>query len=139
MADWNGVIRISLRLGCAAALGALVGFERESKNRPAGLRTHMMVALGSAVFALLPFEVGVPETSDLVHLVEGIAPGIGFLGAGAILKLAAEKDIVGLTTASSIWLTAAVGLAVGAGAFAIAVVATLLSLLILAVIRRWER
>jgi putative Mg2+ transporter-C (MgtC) family protein len=132
------LFRIATRLLCAAILGAIVGWERETSGRAAGLRTHIMVALGAALFTVAPMEAGA-TASDLAQLVKGIAAGIGFLGAGAILKLAAEREIQGLTTAASIWLTAAVGLAVGAGQVWLALFAIVLSLATLVVLRRWER
>jgi putative Mg2+ transporter-C (MgtC) family protein len=134
----TALVRIAARLLCAAILGAIVGWERESRGRAAGLRTHIMVALGAALFTLAPMEAGA-NASDLAQLVKGIAAGIGFLGAGAILKVAAEREIQGLTTAASIWLTAAVGLAVGAGQVWLALFAIVLSLATLVALRRWDR
>jgi len=132
------MVRIISRLVSAAVLGGLVGLERGVHGHAAGLRTHMMVALGSALFTLVPMESGA-TASDLAQLVKGIAAGIGFLGAGAILKLVSEHQIQGLTTASSIWLTAAVGLAAGAGHQWTAVATVALSLTILLVLGRWEK
>ena len=135
--DWTMVARIGLRLLIAVILGAFVGLEREYRRHAAGLRTHMLVALGAALFTVVPVEMGADE-SDLAELVRGIAAGVGFLGAGAILKLSTEGEIIGLTTAAGIWLTAAVGFAVGAGSIAPAFMAIILSLLILTVVRRLE-
>lgn len=123
-------VRVGLRLVAAALMGAAVGFEREVRGHEAGLRTHMHVALGAALFTLVPDEAGA-TVGDLAQVVKGVAAGIGFLGAGAILKMTAEAQIKGLTTAASIWLTAAVGLAVGAGWFWPAFVAIVLSWIIL--------
>jgi putative Mg2+ transporter-C (MgtC) family protein len=131
-------VRIAARLLTAVILAALVGFERGKHGRAAGLRTHMMVALGAALFTIVGMEEGA-QPSDLSRIVQGIAAGVGFLGAGAILKMTSEKDILGLTTAASIWLTAAIGLAAGAGQLWSALFATILALIILIYLRRVER
>ena len=96
--DWT---RITLRLLVAALLGALIGYDRETKNKSAGLRTHMLVALGAAIFVITPAQSGM-EMEDLSRVVQGIIAGIGFLGAGAILKLEHNETIHRLTTAASI-------------------------------------
>jgi len=118
--EWLGLpdaaylLRVTSRLGVAALLGGLIGAERERAGKAAGLRTHMTVALGSAAFILIVTEVST-EPGDLSRVLQGIAAGIGFIGAGTILKNAENEDIQGLTTAATIWLTAAVGAAAGAG------------------------
>ena len=114
----------------AALLGSIQGLEREWLQKPAGLRTHMLVALGAAVFALAPREAGVP-VADIGRVVQGVAAGVGFIGAGTILKDTATREIEGLTTAASLWLAAAVGLAVGAGLVWVPVLSTALALGIL--------
>jgi putative Mg2+ transporter-C (MgtC) family protein len=129
--------RVVVRLVIAALLGAAIGIQRERANKPAGLRTHMLVALGAALFVLASAESGMPP-EDLSRVVQGLATGIGFLGAGAILKRTAEREISGLTTAAGIWLTAAIGVAAGLGRWGAAVLGVLLTLLILAVIGRLE-
>jgi putative Mg2+ transporter-C (MgtC) family protein len=101
---------VVLRLVAAAVLGGLLGAERESVGKAAGLRTHMLVALGSAIFIIAPRAAGVGG-AELGRVIQGVAAGIGFIGAGTILKLTDRKEILGLTTAASIWLTAAVGVA----------------------------
>jgi putative Mg2+ transporter-C (MgtC) family protein len=131
------LVRLVSRLASAAVLGSIVGFEREMHGMEAGLRTHMLVALGAALFILIPVADD-GSAAELAHVVKGVASGIGFIGAGAILKLAAEREIKGLTTAASIWLTAAVGLAAGAGQMWSALISVLLSLFILAVLGRFE-
>lgn len=108
------LVRIATRLGAAALLGGLIGFQREWAGKAAGLRTHMTVALGCCTFMLLAAETG-NGAGDVSRAIQGIAAGIGFIGAGTILKRASEEDIQGLTTAATIWLTAAVGAAAGAG------------------------
>jgi len=130
LADVEQITRVSLRLGVALLLGAVVGWERESKGMDAGLRTHMLVALGSALFVIVPWQLGM-EVADMSRVLQGVTAGIGFLGAGAIIKISDEREIRGLTTAASIWLTAAVGIAAGAGREMTAVLSTLLALFVL--------
>ena len=128
--DAKGVTRITLRLLTAAILGGLLGFEREQKGKAAGLRTHMLVALGAALFVLTPQQAGVSD-ADLTRVLQGLIAGVGFLGAGTILKGNGEENIKGLTTAAGIWLTAAIGVAAGMGRESTAVLSTLLALLIM--------
>ncbi len=130
LADVAGVTRIALRLLIASILGGILGFEREQKGKAAGLKTHMLVALGAALFVLIPEQAGVAD-ADLTRVLQGLVAGIGFLGAGAILKGNDEEEIKGLTTAAGIWLTAAIGVAAGLGREATAVLSTLLALVIL--------
>src|SRR6187399_1061707 len=106
--------RVLVRIATAIALGALLGEERQRAGKAAGLRTHMLVALGSALFVLFPLEAGMPPT-DISRVIQGVATGIGFIGAGTVLKRTNPEEVHGLTTAASIWLTAAIGLASGAG------------------------
>jgi len=133
-----------LRLLVAALIGAVLGFDRERKDKPAGLRTHMLVALGSATFVLLGFEVGVQidahddeQRFDPTRVLQGVVGGIGFLGAGSIIQ--ARGQVSGVTTAASVWVAGAVGAAAGMGAYGIAIVATVLSVLILSALYRLER
>ncbi len=128
--DAAGVTRIALRLLIAAILGGILGFEREQKGKAAGLRTHMLVALGAALFVLIPQQAGMSD-ADLSRVLQGLVAGIGFLGAGTIIKGNGEEEIKGLTTAAGIWLTAAIGVATGMGREATAVLSTLLALIIL--------
>ena len=102
------------RLGLAAVFGAIVGYQRERVHSTAGLRTHMLVCLGAAFFILAPIEAGA-SPSDVSRVVQGIVAGVGFLGAGAILKMGERGEVHGLTTAASIWLTAAIGTGAGLG------------------------
>jgi putative Mg2+ transporter-C (MgtC) family protein len=123
MPDFATQLDFAVRLIIAAALGALVGAEREIHGHPAGIRTHMLVALGSGVFTVLSihgFGQGPGAGIDPTRIAAQIVSGIGFLGAGAILKDGVV--IRGLTTAASLWATAAVGLAAGAGEYVIAAV-----------------
>ena len=131
--DAAGVTRITIRLLIAAILGGMLGFEREQKGKAAGLRTHMLVALGAALFVLIPQQAGVSD-ADLTRVMQGLVAGVGFLGAGAIIKGNGEEEIKGLTTAAGIWLTAAIGMAAGLGREATAVLSTLIALLILYII-----
>lgn len=112
--DAGHVIRVAVRLATAAALGGAIGWERLRERKMAGIRTHAMVALGAAVFTLTPLEHGI-SAGDLSRVIQGVATGIGFLGAGTILQIKDEHRIEGLTTAASIWVTAAIGMAIGAG------------------------
>jgi putative Mg2+ transporter-C (MgtC) family protein len=127
---WGHAWHVAVRLVVAAGLGGLIGVERESMGKAAGLRTHMLVALGTALFVLGPAEAGLGE-GDQGRIVQGVAAGIGFIGAGTILKREDRNEIQGLTTAASIWLTAAVGVGVALGPIWLTVVAVGLALLIL--------
>ena len=137
-ADLPGVAAVTqsvLRLLLAALLGGLVGFQREHVGKAAGLRTHMLVALGAAFFVMIPYQAGMP-LADLSRVLQGIIAGVGFLGAGTILKRPTGEHIEGLTTAAGLWLTAAVGCAAGMGREASAVLGTVLAFLILALLPR---
>jgi putative Mg2+ transporter-C (MgtC) family protein len=136
--DGAGLVRILLRMLGATVLGAVVGYERERTGKSAGLRTHMLVALGSAVFVIAPLEAGL-SAADVSRIVQGVAAGIGFIGAGAILKRTEENEVLGLTTAAGIWLTAAIGIAAGLGSLGVAAIGVLLALLILSLLARLER
>jgi putative Mg2+ transporter-C (MgtC) family protein len=129
------VTQIVVRLLIAALLGGLLGFQRERVGKAAGLRTHMLVALGSAVFVLIPYQAGMP-LADLSRVLQGVIAGIGFLGAGTILKQQEPEQIHGLTTAAGLWLTAAVGIAAGMGREASAVLGTVLAFIILSLLPR---
>ena len=129
--DTRALVRVMLRLIAATLLGAVVGIERERAGKPAGLRTHILVTLGTTVFVVACSSVGM-SSEGVSRVIQGIATGIGFIGAGAILKLTEERDIQGLTTAAGIWMTAAVGVAVGVGSLGVAVLSTVLTLLVLA-------
>jgi putative Mg2+ transporter-C (MgtC) family protein len=129
------VTQIVVRLWLAALLGGLVGFQRERRGKAAGLRTHMLVALGAAFFVLVPAQAGMP-LADLSRVLQGIITGIGFLGAGTILKRQASEEIEGLTTAAGLWLTAAVGSAAGMGRETSAVLGTMLALIVLSLLPR---
>ena len=128
----------SFQIVLAAFLSMIVGLERESRNQPAGLRTHMLVGLGSCMFTILSIHAF--PGADSSRVAAGIVAGIGFLGAGTILHLrdkdSEQTDVKHLTTAASIWATSAIGMAVGAGAAFLAITATITTWVILEVLRR---
>jgi putative Mg2+ transporter-C (MgtC) family protein len=134
----EGFTRVSLRLLMAALLGAAIGYERERRQKAAGLRTHMLVAIGSALFVMVPQLSGM-EPDAISRVLQGLIAGIGFLGAGAVLKQADEGQIRGLTTAATIWATAAIGAAAGLGRESTAILGTLAVLVVLVVLLQWER
>ena len=132
--DVRELTRITLRLTIAALLGGLLGFEREQRGKAAGIKTHMLVCMGAALFVLIPQQAGIITDDELSRVMQGIIAGIGFLGAGAILKGEHEKDAKGLTTAAGIWLTAAIGVAAGLGREASAILCTFFALGVLLII-----
>lgn len=136
LVDPSDVTRVCVRLLVALALGALLGYERESSGAAAGLRTHMLVSMGSALFVMIPFQAGM-SWEDISRVLQGVTAGIGFLGAGAIIKLRNE-EIRGLTTAANIWLTAALGVAAGMGLEATAVLSAVFAWVVLSLLR-WNR
>lgn len=131
--DARQLAQVVIRLTAAALLGSLVGFQREKAGKPAGLRTHMLVTLGTTVFILACSIAGMSMDGQS-RVIQGIITGIGFIGAGSILKLTEERDIQGLTTSAGVWMAAAVGVAVGVGSFVVAVLGTLMAVIILAVV-----
>lgn len=133
--DAEQVTRIMTRLILAGLLGGLLGYERENKGKAAGIRTHMLVAMGAALFVLVP-ELDGMVVADMSRVIQGIVTGIGFLGAGAIIKHRDEEDVQGLTTAAGIWMTAAIGVACGLGRETTALLSALLALAVLAVLPR---
>ena len=132
--DTADVTQVVVRLGLALLLGGILGFEREMAGRDAGLRTHMLVAVGSALFVLVPLQAGFSQ-ENMSRVIQGLVSGIGFLGAGAIIKLSAEREVRGLTTAASLWVSAAVGMAAGLGREATAILSVAIALVILAGVR----
>jgi putative Mg2+ transporter-C (MgtC) family protein len=130
LADLEQFIQALVRLVLAALLGGILGLQREREGKPAGIRTHMLVAAGSALFVLVPLQAGM-DNDGVSRVLQGLLAGIGFLCAGSILKLPDEEQVHGLTTAAGIWMTAAIGVVVGLGREATAVLATLLVLGIL--------
>jgi putative Mg2+ transporter-C (MgtC) family protein len=130
-------VQIILRLLAAAGLGAIIGLERERDNQPAGLRTHMILVIGSALAMILSINIAVQFDGDPARLAAQVISGIGFLGAGAILRYG--FNVKGLTTATTLWSMAIVGLAVGYGYYLIGLVTTIPMLLTLTVINLLEK
>ena len=134
--DAEQLTRLVVRLLLAALLGGVLGYEREHKGKAAGIRTHMLVALGAALFVLVPQQAGM-NVADMSRVIQGIVTGVGFLGAGAIIKQHSKENVQGLTTAAGVWMTAAIGIACGLGRETTAVLSTLLALAILSLVPRW--
>jgi putative Mg2+ transporter-C (MgtC) family protein len=137
MPSQRELVRVIVRLLAALALGALVGYQRERMGKAAGLRTHMLVSMGTALLVISAAESGMG--SDAVsRVVQGLVTGIGFLGAGAIMKIREEKEIRGLTTAAGIWMTAAASVAIGLGQIVIGLIAGVLAWIVLGVLHGLE-
>ena len=135
----QSMLEVGARLGLAALLGAAIGVNREWLNKPAGLRTHALVALGGALFTLIGLFLS-PNPSATGPILQGITAGIGFIGAGVIMRRPDLQDVQGLTTAAAIWIVAAIGVASGAGLWRTALIALALSLFVLIVgdaVDRW--
>lgn len=135
--DSKQLTRVIIRLVAAALLGGVVGIQRESSRKPAGLRTHMLVSLATAAFVSSCSAFGM-SSDGLSRVIQGIVTGIGFIGAGTILKLSQEHEIKGLTTAAGVWMTASIGMTVGLGSLGIGLMITVLSVLVLS-LERIER
>ena len=135
--DSSQLVHVIIRLVAAMALGAIVGIQREQFGKPAGLRTHILVALGTTLFVLAASGSGM-SSDGVSRVIQGLASGIGFIGAGAILKLSKTQEIQGLTTAAGIWMTAAIGVTVGLGALGLALLGTILTWVVLASIGLYE-
>jgi len=119
----NPLLEMVLRFLLAVALGAGIGFQRERAGKAAGVRTHILVSAGAALFTLASI-YGFGGVVDISRVAAGVVVGIGFIGAGVILRGQREAEVAGLTTAATIWVTAAIGLAAGAGMYLISVIAT---------------
>ena len=130
--------RDAVRLIVAAIFGGILGIDREMKHKTAGLRTHMLVSLGSALFILIPLQSHA-SMQDMSRVLQGLIAGVGFLGAGAIIKVVENHEAKGLTTAASLWMAAAIGIAMGMGHGMTALLATFLALIILSVIPVLEK
>ena len=121
----SSLLEMIARFALAVALGAGIGFQRERAGKAAGLRTHILVSSGAALFTLVSiYGFSGAATVDISRVAAGVVVGIGFIGAGVILRGQREKEVAGLTTAATIWITAAVGLAAGAGMYLLSVIAT---------------
>ncbi|WP_413175522.1 MgtC/SapB family protein [Anabaena azotica] len=140
--DW---LNISFRLCLALLIGGIIGLERQIRHKPAGLRTHMLVSLGSAVFTITAIQFGGQEISAdaMSRVVQGIAAGMGFLGAGEILRESSQQSqsiqIHGLTSAAAIWVAAALGITSGCGLWQLGLIATFLTVLVLNLFKKLEK
>ena len=144
--DFRAELPLLLRLLVAGALAAMLGWEREAAHKPAGLRTHMLVGIASALFTVLSAlavgDYSGPQAglrSDPVRVIQAVAIGIGFLGSGVIFVDKNSEHVLGLTTAASIWATAAIGIAAGLGHFVLAVGSAVILLIVLRGMARFER
>jgi putative Mg2+ transporter-C (MgtC) family protein len=133
--DADQVLRVCSRLVAAVLLGAVVGIQRELQGKPAGLRTHSLVTLSAALFVIVPLEAGM-DIADVSRVIQGVSTGIGFIGAGVILKLREARDVVGLTTSATIWAATAIGIAIGLGYVVYAAAGVLLTWLVLTLFSR---
>ncbi len=128
------------KLSLSLLLGGLIGWERQRDHKPAGLRTHILVSLGSTMFVMIPFHTEVSMTHS--QIIQGVAQGIGFLGAGEIMRnpnaTKGKVEISGLTSAAAIWVAAALGSIVGAGLYAIAIFGAIFTLITLKVLKKIE-
>ncbi len=135
--DVSQFVRVTLRLVLAALVAGVIGWEREGGGKAAGLRTHMLVSLGAALFVISALESGA-KAEDVTRVAQGIAAGIGFIGGGVILKLTEERRVRGLTTAATIWLAAALGVTAGLGRAGAALIGLLCAWIILRFLLRVE-
>ncbi|HEX8559817.1 MAG TPA: MgtC/SapB family protein [Pyrinomonadaceae bacterium] len=138
LGDAGQLIHVLVRLTAATLLGSMIGIQRERAGKPAGLRTHILVTLGTAVFVLACAGVGM-SSDGLSRVIQGVVTGIGFIGAGSILKLNEQRDVQGLTTAAGVWMTAAVGVAVGLGSLGVALLSTIFTMFVLSFAKGFER
>lgn len=136
--DVRQLLDVAVRLLLAILAGGLLGYQRERTGKAAGLRTHMLVALGTAMFVVSASTYGLTGDS-LSRVLQGVIAGIGFLGTGAILKLTDQHEIHGLTTAAGIWVTAAVGIAIGLGQIGIGLTCTVITWVVLALFQKIEK
>ena len=126
-------VRVIIRLLAALLAGGIIGLQREASGKAAGLRTHMLVCAGTTLFVLAAIDAGMAQDA-LSRVIQGLVTGIGFLGAGAILKVESSHQIKGLTTAAGVWMTAALGVAIGLGQLGTAAIGTVLAWFVLAVL-----
>ncbi len=142
--SYNDWLSLSFRLTLAVLIGGAIGWNRQAAGKPAGLRTHMLVSLGAALFVLIPLLASTSTSLDTVsRAIQGVATGVGFLGAGEILHQSSEKaskpNVKGLTSAATIWLTAALGMIAGCGFWQLGLLSTLMTLLILSAAKKLEQ
>jgi putative Mg2+ transporter-C (MgtC) family protein len=138
LVDPAGLTQLVTRIVLATVLAAVVGYERERRGSSAGLRTHMMVGLAVSLLVVASEQSGM-DRENVSRVIQGVFAGIGFLGAGAIIKQDASDQVRGLTTAATLWATAAIATAAGLGREGTAIIATLLALVILSVLLRLEK
>ena len=131
------LFRVGSRLIAALLVGALIGYQREKVGKAAGLRTHILVAMGTTLFVIAVLEFGMGDDA-VSRVIQGLATGIGFLGAGAILKIEENQEIRGLTTASGIWMTAAASVAIGLGLIGVGLLAAILAWVVLSVFHKFQ-
>ena len=131
--DGRHLAVVIIRVIAAVILGGILGLQREKAGKPAGLRTHMIVCLGTAVVVLACLASSM-DMSGLSRVIQGIVTGIGFIGAGSILKLSEQREIRGLTTAAGLWMTAAIGVAIGLGSLGVALIGTATTFIVLSLI-----
>lgn len=124
-----GYLDVFFRLGAAVLVGAVIGFDREVRDKPAGLRTLTLVSLGAAVFTVAALDSGIADSTSRV--IQGIVTGVGFLGAGTIIRGKTEDSVRGLTTAASVWLAAAIGVACGLAYWPLALISSVFGLFVL--------
>jgi putative Mg2+ transporter-C (MgtC) family protein len=142
--DFHDFWDTSIRLGAAVLVGGLIGWNRQISGKPAGLRTHMLVSLGAALIVLIPIQANPGHSADgLSRTIQGVATGIGFLGAGEILHRSSTKGngetVKGLTSAAALWTTAALGMVSGCGLWATSLIGTVMVLLILTFAKHLEK
>lgn len=138
LADERHLIQSAVRLLSAAVLSAIIGYERERSGKPAGLRTHILVCMGTTVF-VLGCSAGGMDADAQSRVVQGIVTGIGFVAGGAILKLSDQRDIQGLTTSAGLWMTSAIGVCIGLGSLGLALLGTVFTLVVLTVMGSLDR
>ncbi len=128
---------ISLRLGIALLIGAIIGLERETQGKSAGLRTNMLVSFGSAVIVLIPIQIGAAQQNldVLGRAISGVVSGVGFIGGGTILR---DSRVKGLTSAAAIWVSAALGISAGCGLWLLGLIGALITWVILRLVDKWE-
>lgn len=141
--DW---VKIGTRLVLALLVGCVIGFNRQKGGRAAGMRTFMLVSMGSALFVMIPLQAGTDvasATNALSRTIQGVTTGVGFIGAGLILHESSRESkaprVRGLTTAASIWTSAGLGAAIGCGLWQMALLAGFLTLVTLSGVKRWEQ
>jgi putative Mg2+ transporter-C (MgtC) family protein len=139
--DWLNIV---FRLCTALLIGAVIGLDRQLRHKPAGLRTHMLISLGAALFTVIPLQTNSSQTTvdALSRVIQGIAAGVGFLGAGEIVRQSSQESqefkIHGLTSAAAVWISAALGIAAGCGLWQLGLIGALLTFLVLNIFKKIE-